>query len=264
MVAAWLPAVAAGDEPARLRAEELPGLAWALAGGACAAGSDLELRQCRGVQAARAEAARGRTFVVAGDAGAVEAGADGTVTLRGCIACAAPASGLYIVTRGGLTVDGERVVGPVLGRVPGCAAGAAARLELPVRLDGVERWTQAGKVGLLVPLAGSAALGCVPGAAPAAAAAPEAPPAQPGPAEVKAALSAVEPEVARCFDRYGVPGTADVFLEVAADGAVTFAEVRGAFFDTPTGACVTAAVKKTQLPRFQRGPMRLHYPFLLR
>jgi hypothetical protein len=77
-------------------------------------------------------------------------------------------------------------------------------------------------------------------------------------------MDAIAPQVAVCFDRYGVPGTADVSLEVDADGEVAFADVRGDFADTPTAACVAAAVKIARFPRFARAPMRMHYPFVLR
>jgi len=45
---------------------------------------------------------------------------------------------------------------------------------------------------------------------------------------------------------------------------VTRAETRGELSNTPTGACVAAAVREARWPRFRQAPMRLHYPFLLR
>jgi hypothetical protein len=258
-----LTAVAAADEQLHIAAGDLPGLVWALGRGDCT-GSDLQRRQCRGVKAARATALRGKSFVVAGDDGAIEPGSDGRPVVRGCIACVAPVGGMYVVTRGSVSVVKGKVVGPVVGRGPKGCNPAAAQVDLTFRLDPAARWSQGGKSGVFVELAG-VTVSCD------AIAEPQAPPTPPppervtlDPTEIRTAMSIVEPEALRCFDRYGVPGVADAWMEIAASGAPTFVEVRGKFFDTPTGACVSAAVKKVRFPPFQRAPLRLHYPFNLR
>jgi hypothetical protein len=56
-----------------------------------------------------------------------------------------------------------------------------------------------------------------------------------------------------------------VRLSIAPDGRVRSATVRGAFSGTPTGACVTAAVRAARFAPF-RGPASLtisEYPFVL-
>jgi len=249
-------ALAAG---AALRVEpaDLDGLLWSTGAGGAAecAGGELAVRQCRGVRAARAEALRGRTFVIAGT---VETTGGGWI-VRGCLRCG---EGLAFVTRGGVTVENGRVLGPEIHRGAGPAPEA---VEIEFRWGGAERWTQGGREGVAVELVGWRPVGA-PAPSPAPPAVPEDPvlPSQPTSADVKAAMDGVTPAALRCFDRYGVPGGADVWIEVDGDGAVTYAETRGAFFDTPTGACVAAAVRKARFPRFRQAPMRLHYPFLLR
>jgi hypothetical protein len=74
----------------------------------------------------------------------------------------------------------------------------------------------------------------------------------------------VGPDVDRCFEAYGVPGTADLWFELAGDGHVRYAEVRGELADTPTARCVVAAVKQASFPPFRRANMSIHHPFILR
>jgi hypothetical protein len=257
VIAALALALVAADVPVRVHAEDLAGLVWAAAG-TCPPASDLYQRQCRAVQAARAAATRGQVFVVAGDAGALEHGADGSLAVRGCLACVAPPFDLYVTTRGDVAVEADRVRGPRLG-----AAGAGAHgVDFTVRLDAPVAWSQGGKRGAEVDLVGFTVLGG--GSAEAAAPAPAPLPEQPSPAEVRAALAEVAPEVERCHDRYGVPGTVDAWLEVTSAGEVTHVEVHGDLAGTPTASCVAAAAKKAHFPRFQRAPLRLHAPFNLR
>src|SRR5262249_40308157 len=178
------------------------------------------------------------------------------------LACVEPVAGMFVTTRGSVTPGTAGVVGPELERrkVP---LPAGARVDIRFTLERAETWTQGGARGLLVDATGWS-LEREPGP-PAAPAAP-APglPAQPPPEQTRAARDAAAPEVAACYDRYGVAGTADVALEIDGDGTVAYAGVRGGFADTPTGACVAAAVKKARLPRFGRAPMKLTVPFLLR
>lgn len=276
------------DTPAvRVTRAELGGLAWLVVGDCRDASSDLVRRQCEGVRAHRMRALGDRILVVRADAGAL--GRDGTV--YGCLACTAPLDGRYVTTDGPIAVDENGVRGPILGHLD--APESRARIDLQVRLRG-GAWSQAGRRGVALELAGwraydfctgrsmgasvgasaevAAAVPLELGGTDCAASAPEsasAPttewrPDQPTGADIKAAMDTIAPEVERCFDRYGVPGTAAVALEVDRDGEVAFAEVRGPFSDTPTGACITAAVKKARFPPFARAPMRIRYPFNLR
>jgi len=254
----------AADEPLRVTAGDLPGLVWSLGRSDCT-GSDLERRQCRGIKVARATALRGKSFIAAGDASAIQPGADGRPVVRGCLACVQPTGGLYVVTRGNVSLDGGRVLGPIVGRgARGCDA-AGARVDFTFRLDPAARWTRSGKTGVFVELAGFTMSGCEEAKL---ARTPPGPPPPPPPSrvtldasDVKVAISAVEPEAQNCFERFGTDGIADAWLEIAPSGALAAVEVRGAFAGTPTGVCVADAVKKVRFPPFQRGPIRLHYPF---
>jgi hypothetical protein len=83
-------------------------------------------------------------------------------------------------------------------------------------------------------------------------------------AQVKRAMGSAQSGVQACFQQYGVPGKADFAIEIAGDGKVRKVELRGPFKDTPTGACITTAVKNTEFPPFKGENMNINYPFILR
>lgn len=266
-----------------IEARELGGLVWAATGACEARGDDLLRRQCRGVLAARAHAARGATFRMRLPAEAISA-----TGLRGCLACAEPVDGkLRVVTRGGVRVDAGTLVGPDLwqgaipeGRDPSHLVG-----EVVFRLQ-VEKWTQAGLAGVSVEALGwrlaDPCDGTVIAASPPSASAPvdraacgDAPaivekavadekPATLSASQIHETMRSVSKDVTVCFESFGVPGTADVFLDIAGDGRVRFAEVRGELADTPTSRCIVDAVKKAKFPPFHRSGMQINYPFILR
>jgi hypothetical protein len=82
---------------------DVAGLVWSLTA-PCGDGDELAQRQCKAARDARAAEVRGSTFVVEGDGTAFSLGAfkadskSSPITLRGCIACAEPIGGLYIVS----------------------------------------------------------------------------------------------------------------------------------------------------------------------
>jgi hypothetical protein len=208
----------------------------------------------------------------------------------------------YVVTRGSIAVDASGVAAaPVyrgLRRAEDETAAAhfkasvlpRLRAELIVRPTAKpETWTQAGRSGYFVELVGyrlydpcdGSVLAASPlsvsaevdgstceGGAPVARTplSPEStdPPYQLSVDDVRRALKEVNPAVYKCYDNYGVPGRADVFIDVKGDGTVRLVEVRGELAETPTGKCVVAAVKQAKFPRFKRDNMQIHYPFLLR
>jgi hypothetical protein len=273
------PAAHADDSVVRVGRGELGGLLWLAGGDACSGGAAVWSRQCQAIRAARTARIAAKTFVIHGDTGALT---DGVV--RGCLACAEPLHGRFVVTRGDVAKAAAGVQGPELGRI--AAPAPDVRVDIYFRVTTPDAWSQGGARGLFVEPVGWRVYDCkgdVLGASPAtpqadhddrtgcaevrAAAPPPAEtelPAQPTAEQIKAAMDAVAPAVTTCFDRYGVPGTAEVALEVNGDGAVGFAGVHGTFADTPTGACITAAVHKARFPRFARAPLRFHYPFVLR
>jgi hypothetical protein len=82
--------------------------------------------------------------------------------------------------------------------------------------------------------------------------------------QVKKAMASAQAGVQACFAQYGVPGKADFAIEIGGDGKVRKVELRGPFKDTPTGACITTAVKNTEFPAFKAENMNINYPFILR
>ena len=82
--------------------------------------------------------------------------------------------------------------------------------------------------------------------------------------QVKKAMGGTQAAVVACFQQFGVPGKADFAIEIGGDGKVRKVELRGTFKDTPTGECMTAAVKNTEFPPFKAENMNINYPFILR
>ena len=83
-------------------------------------------------------------------------------------------------------------------------------------------------------------------------------------AEVTAVMHSVRPAVAACFERYHVPGMAVVNTVIAGTGHVASATVKGALAGTPTGDCVSSAVRAAGFKRFSGRPITIHYSYLLR
>jgi hypothetical protein len=75
------------------------------------------------------------------------------------------------------------------------------------------------------------------------------------------AMKGVQPKVQACANQFRVPGTAMVNVSVAAGGKVTAATVTGKFADTPTAACVVAAMKSAKFRRCEA--MNYPWPFTL-
>jgi len=82
--------------------------------------------------------------------------------------------------------------------------------------------------------------------------------------QVSDGMQPVKSQIAACFAKLKVPGTADVKLTIEGTGRVGSVVVRGAFAKTPSGACVEEAVKSATFPAFDGAPMTLDYPFTLR
>ncbi len=83
--------------------------------------------------------------------------------------------------------------------------------------------------------------------------------------QIKQSMQATAtPAINACFATYGVPGKADLKVEIMNDGTVKDVELRGDFADTPTGDCIVKAVKKTTYPKFKRASMTIPWPVILR
>jgi hypothetical protein len=85
-----------------------------------------------------------------------------------------------------------------------------------------------------------------------------------GQEQIKGGMAAVRGKVQACFDKFQVPGLAKLNVTISKAGAVTSARVTGDFASSPTGECVTAAVKTATFPRFKGKPLSISYTFLLR
>ena len=83
-------------------------------------------------------------------------------------------------------------------------------------------------------------------------------------AQIQAGMQAVKPRVQRCFDRYKVPGMANVQIRIMPSGRVATARTVGMFTGTPSGNCVQAAVRAARFPSFDGAQVTITYPFVLR
>jgi hypothetical protein len=80
--------------------------------------------------------------------------------------------------------------------------------------------------------------------------------------DIVRAMNALQPSVNKCYNRYEVPGTANVSISVSKGGRVASATVTGGFAGTPSGACVEAATKTAKFPPCEA--MSFPWPFQLR
>jgi hypothetical protein len=66
--------------------------------------------------------------------------------------------------------------------------------------------------------------------------------------DIKTVMAGVQKQMNTCFRQHGKAGQADVKVEVAPDGSVPGALIRGEFAGTPTGACVQSKIKEATFP----------------
>jgi hypothetical protein len=89
-------------------------------------------------------------------------------------------------------------------------------------------------------------------------------PAKLTPSEVQSALEPATLAAQECHAVYGVAGEARFRITIAGNGTVTQVEQSGYFTDTPTGACMEAAIRATVFPQTQKDSTTVTYPFVLR
>jgi predicted Zn finger-like uncharacterized protein len=82
--------------------------------------------------------------------------------------------------------------------------------------------------------------------------------------QIQGGMRGIKGKVQGCYDRYKVPGMANVQVRIGRAGRVNSARVVGMFAGTPTGACVQAAARSARFPRFKGSPITITYPFILR
>ena len=83
-------------------------------------------------------------------------------------------------------------------------------------------------------------------------------------AAIAVAMRQIQPDVFGCFEKFHVPGNAQLAYVVGGNGMVQSIRIKGAFDGTPTGACVLDAGKNAKFPRFKAARQSFTYPFLLR
>ncbi len=76
-------------------------------------------------------------------------------------------------------------------------------------------------------------------------------------------LSKVKPRVLACKDQFKVSGMAMVSLTIGKTGRVSSATVKGSLAGTPTGECISRAVKSASFPPFKGSPLTVDYPYQL-
>jgi hypothetical protein len=81
--------------------------------------------------------------------------------------------------------------------------------------------------------------------------------------DVREGLSKIDGKAKGCYGKYSVSGTAKVKLTIDPSGNVTKATATGEFAGTPTGDCVSAAVKSASFPPWTGAPMSTIYVVLL-
>lgn len=82
--------------------------------------------------------------------------------------------------------------------------------------------------------------------------------------EVQRGMRLIRAGVKGCFDRFRVPGWAQVRLTISSNGRVRSARLKGIFAGTPTGACLKSVVSRARFPRFATPSLSIEYPFHLR
>jgi hypothetical protein len=102
--------------------------------------------------------------------------------------------------------------------------------------------------------------GAEPGNAKAAAASEAAP--QLSRSDIQSVMKDVQNDMGDCYAKAGKGGPVDLKLDVAPDGEVRSAVIKGPFAGTPTGACVEAKVKGTIFP--ESAGLRFDYRLMVR
>jgi hypothetical protein len=88
-------------------------------------------------------------------------------------------------------------------------------------------------------------------------------PEQLGREDIRRGMLAIRPAATACYQREHRAGTALVSLIIDPEGTVRSTELVGVLAGTPTGACVTEAVRQARFPRFKGAPMSVTYPFVI-
>lgn len=223
------------------------------------------------------------------------------ITLTGCIRCAGVEveGKTWFVTAAAPKVEGGKVKTALLydnakplededSAKAYAKQVASARVQFVVKVAAKPKWTVDGKAGLtfdviayrvFAPCDG-AIIGANPPSGPAEAdkkqcakadPAVAAEPKQAPPKLEALSTSMIQDAMAlavdasnKCFEQFGVAGKAKLKITIAGDGTIAKYEQQGDFVNTPTGACIDAAVKTVTFPRSRKQKTVITYPIVLR
>jgi hypothetical protein len=221
------------------------------------------------------------------------------LALAACIRCAGvevEGKTWYVVGNGAAKVDAGKVHAGSLGDVsrsfPDEAAAkafaakvAGARVQLVVKVPAKAKWAEGGKQGVsldvvawrvVLPCDGSIVAANPPSqpieadkqqCAPIASAKPadDAPKLEAlTTSAIKDALRPVVLAADKCFNQFGVAGTARLKLTVNGDGTIAKYEQQGDFAGTPTGECIDKSIDKAAFPRTKKPQTSFLYPITLK
>lgn len=84
------------------------------------------------------------------------------------------------------------------------------------------------------------------------------------PTQIRDGLEPARQAARKCFEAYGVPGTARFRITIAGSGEVIGMQEKGDFVGTPTSKCIRQAVKTVTFPASRKARTTIDYPFILR
>lgn len=221
------------------------------------------------------------------------------LSVAGCIRCAGvevDGKTWLVVVGAAPKQEGGKVRAASVGEVPRsfpdeaaakafAQKAANARVQLLVKLPAKAKWADGGKQGVSLDIVGWRVIAPCDGSIIAAnppsqpveadkkACAPIAStkPAQDVPAleslstsAIKDALKPVVAEANKCFNKFGVAGTAKLRMTVMGDGTIAKYEQQGDFANTPTGECIDKSIEKAAFPRTKKPQTSFVYPITLK
>ena len=81
---------------------------------------------------------------------------------------------------------------------------------------------------------------------------------------ISKAMGTLRAQVFACYEKYRVPGRAQLDYVIAGNGTVRSVRLEGAFLGTPTGTCVLEAAQNARFQSFAGERQQFSYPFFLR
>jgi hypothetical protein len=85
-----------------------------------------------------------------------------------------------------------------------------------------------------------------------------------GKCDIVAGMGAVKLRVQECYERYRVPGLANVSMTIVRSGTVSRVSVMGPLSGTPTGSCIESVVSTAKFAEFTGHEQSINYPIMFR